>query len=83
MQISLGAHGKLSENYQTEEVRIIQWLQLLSVVVMLILFVILKKRQLSLIVQVDQEKITPADFTLVMHNVHKSATREKLIEFLD
>ena len=82
MTTTIGNHGKDHSNYRTNKTGITLLLQNISVLVILLLCVLLKERQLQLIEKVDEGAITPADFTLVISNIHKAVDEQELREFI-
>ena len=75
---TIGNHGKDASNYKANTVIVTLLLHNISILVILVLYVFFKQRQLNLIEKVDEGAITPADFTIVVENIAKNVDEHRL-----
>lgn len=80
--MSIGAHGKASENYEKEEVVWQQALNLVMIIVIIIGSIVLRQIQNKLVGEIDEKNVTPADFGVMVTNLPLNKTQDEVKEWL-
>jgi hypothetical protein len=80
--MSIGAHGSASKNYEKEEVIWQQALNLIMIIVIIIGSIVLRQIQNKLIGEIDEKNVTPADFGVMVTHLPLNKTQEEVKEWL-
>lgn len=80
--LSIGNLGKDSEYYETKETNIIILLNSITIFILFCLSSIFKQIQIKVVKKIDEENVSPGDFTVMVSNLPKQKSKDEIKEWL-
>ena len=79
---SLGNFGKSSEDYKDDHINVVIALNLGFIVILAVSATVYRNIQFRIIKRIDENNITPSDYTVMASNLPKDKTKEEIEEYL-
>jgi len=83
ISISLGNYGKDKSDYGVTAVQIQPYFHHFIIIAILFYSVYIRKRVMDLAGEIDEQTVTPADFTVMVYNIPKKITEEDLKDYFE